>query len=122
MQLVEQHIINKQHDLFEEVDQLAFASKNLYSYANYVIRQTFIKTGEYINYGKLDKLLPSHETCKALPAKVSQQVLRLLDKNWLSFFKSIKDWKRNPDKYSGRAKLPKYKHKENGRNILIYTI
>ena len=69
-----------------------------------------------------DKLLQSHETYKALPARVSQQVLRLLDKNWLSFFKSIKDWKRNPDKYSGRAKLPKYKHKENGRNILIYTI
>ncbi len=50
MQLVEQHIINKQHDLFAEVDQLAFASKNLYNYANYVIRQTFIKTGEYDYY------------------------------------------------------------------------
>ncbi len=122
MQLVEQHIINKQHDLFKEIDQLAFASKNLYNYANYVIRQIFIKAGDYINYGKLDKILQSHETYKALPAKVSQQVLRLLDKNWFSFFKAIKDWKTHPNKYLGKPKLPKYKHKENGRNILIYTI
>ena len=53
-------------------------------------------------------------------AKSSQQCLKLLDKNWKSFFKSIKDWVKHKDKYSGRPKLPKYL-KKNGRNILILT-
>ena len=53
-------------------------------------------------------------------AQSSQQCLRLLDKNWKSFFKSIKDWSKHKDKYTGRPKLPKYLPK-NGRNILILT-
>ena len=53
-------------------------------------------------------------------ANTSQQCLRLLDKNWKSFFQSIKDYNKNPNKYLGRPKLPKYKSK-NSRNILILT-
>ncbi len=61
-----------------------------------------------------------HEAYKALPAKVSQQVLRLLDKNWTSFFEACKEYEEHPEKFTGRPKLPKYKHKTEGRNILIY--
>jgi len=38
MNLVEQHIINKSHRLFKEIDDLSFKSKNLYNAANYIIR------------------------------------------------------------------------------------
>lgn len=58
---------------------------------------------------------------RQLPAQTSQQIIALLDKNWKSFFASIKDWKIHPEKYKGRPKLPKYKHKEKGRNIIIFT-
>jgi hypothetical protein len=58
----------------------------------------------------------------ALPRKVSQQVLRQLDNNWKSFFRSIKKRKKNPGKFKKKPSLPKYKHKTKGRNILIYTI
>ncbi len=53
-------------------------------------------------------------------AQSAQQILRLLDKNWKSFFTSIKDWKNHKEKYLGQPKLPKYKDK-NGRSILILT-
>lgn len=36
------------------------------------------------------------------------------------FFKAIKDWSKNKDKYLGKPKLPKYK-KKNGRFIAIFT-
>jgi transposase len=111
MNLVEKHIIDKNHKYFKEIDELSFFSKNLYNYANYVIRQEFIKNGNYLNYNAVQKLLQSHETYKALPAKVSQQILMVLDKNWKSFFKAVKDWQINKNKYLGRPKLPKYKHK-----------
>ena len=129
---VEKHIIHKKNKYFKFLDYLCFVSKNLYNQANYVIRQEFckeIKEGEnrnYISYNKLDKIMQNltnednEITYKILPSQTSQQILRSLDKNWKSFFKSIKDWKKNPSKYSGKPKLPKYKDK-NGRYILIFT-
>ncbi len=57
---------------------------------------------------------------KSLPAQTAQQILRLLDKNWLSFFRSLKDWKKHPAKYLGRPQLPKYR-KKNGEFLLLFT-
>ena len=51
-----------------------------------------------------------------------QQVLKVLDQNWKSFFEANQAYQLDPDKFSGKPKLPKYKHKTQGRNLLIYTI
>ena len=122
MQLVEQHVIGKTDPRYQVIDQAAFASKNLYNAANYVIRQSFIHEGVYLCYEEMHARMKSHEAYKALPAKVSQQVLRLLHKNWVSCFKAIEAWKADPSKFLGRPKLPKYKEKQQGRNLLVYTI
>lgn len=117
MQRVERHIIIKS----QIIDDLCFKSKNLYNLANYHVRQEFINNGKWLRYGKIDKLLQKTEAYKALPAATSQQILRILDKNWASFFKAIKDYSKHPEKYLGRPKLPKYKHKVDGRNIIVFT-
>jgi len=57
---------------------------------------------------------------KKLPAQTSQQVIKLLYKNWKSYFKSIKSYNRHPDKFKSKPKIPKYKKKQ-GRNIVIFT-
>ena len=41
--------------------------------------------------------------------------------NWKSFFEANKAYQETPDKFTGRPKLPKYKHKTQGRNLLVYT-
>jgi len=117
MQRTERHIIVNS----EIIDGLCFKSKNLYNLANYHIRKEFINNGKWLRYGKIDKLLQVTDAYKVLPSNTSQQILMLLDKNWNSFFRAIKAWKRNPEKFLGRPKLPKYKHKVNGRNIVIFT-
>ena len=122
MKLVEKHIIKKGHKYFEEIDKLSFASKNLYNLANYHIRQEFFKTGKILSYPKLDKLLQSTDAYKALPAKVSQQVLMILARNWKAFMEAEIAYTKNPEKFNSKPKIPKYKHKQTGRNILIYTI
>jgi putative transposase len=122
MQLVEQHVINRNDPRFAVIDAAAFKSKNLYNAALYETRQAFIHTGAYLSYTEMDKLMQSHEAYKALPAKVSQQILLLLEKNWKSFKKGLKAYEEDPSKFLGRPKLPKYKHKTEGRNILVYTI
>ena len=121
MKLVEQHQIKSSHKFFKECDSLCFDSKNLYNYANYIIRQEFINNANYINKFEMQKKLQgAAPDYLKLPAKVSQQTLRLLDKNWVSFFKSIKDWTKNPGKYLGKPKLPRYKNKLSGRFPTIY--
>lgn len=122
MQLVEQHVIRKDDARYEAIDQAAFASKNFYNAANYLIRQSFIFQGVYLNYNQMHQLLKAHPAYQVLPRKVSQQVLRTLDKNWQSFFQAIAEWREHPEKFLGRPCLPKYKDKQQGRNLLIYTI
>jgi putative transposase len=122
VQLVEQHIIGKHDPRYSVIDEAAFKSKNLYNAALYEIRQSFIHEGKYLNYNEMQRRMQSHETYKALPAKVSQQILMVLDRNWKSFFEALKAYEEDPSKYLGRPRLPKYKHKSEGRNILIYTV
>lgn len=122
MQLVERHQMKPTHRFWQQIDELCFLSKNLYNYANYQVRQSFIFEGVYLSYNQLYHLVKSTPDYKALPAKVSQQILRLLDKNWKSFLAANKAYKLTPDKFKARPKLPKYKDKTKGRNILTYTI
>lgn len=121
MQLSERHVINQNHKHFKEIDNLCFLSKNLYNAANYIIRQEFIKNHKYLNYNVIQKQLQNQVDYKALPAKVSQQILMILDKNWKGFFEATKSYNKHPGKFSGRPKLPNYKDKLKGRNIIVYT-
>jgi putative transposase len=122
MQLVEQHVIDTHDPRYPIIDEAAFKSKNLYNAALYDIRQAFIHEGKYLNYHEMQRRMQSHEAYKALPAKVSQQILILLDRNWKSFFEAQTAYNEDPSKFLRRPKLPKYKHKIEGRNILVYTI
>ena len=122
MQLVEQHCIDRHDPRYSVIDEAAFKSKNLYNAALYQIRQAFIHEGKYLNYNEIDRRMQSHEAYKALPAKVSQQILMLLDKNWTAFFEARKAYEEDPSTFTGRPHLPKYKHKLEGRNILVYTL
>ena len=114
---VEQHIIKLDSEFGEFIDDYCFKSKNLYNYANYIIRQEFINNDRWIKYNELFKLVKGSEPYKDIGSNTGQGTLRILDKNWKSFFIAIKDWKNNPTKYLGRPKLPKYKTKD-GRFVL----
>ncbi len=122
MKQVERHIIKANNPIWQQIDQLCFLSKNLYNYANYLIRQSFIFEQVYLGYNQIYHLVKDKPDYQALPRKVSQQVLKVLDKNWKSFFEANKAYKENHGLFTGQPKLPKYKHKTKGRNLLIYTI
>ena len=42
MQQVERHIVQENNPIWQQIDELCFLSKNLYNYANYKVRQSFI--------------------------------------------------------------------------------
>jgi len=121
MYLVEKHIIDRHHRYWHEVDKVCLLAKNLFNYANYLIRQKFINIGEYINYKTIQKICQTTSDYQALPAKVSQQVLIKLCESWQSFKVSKWEYFVNPEKFLARPKLPKYKHKSLGRFVATYT-
>jgi putative transposase len=120
MQLVEQHLVRRSDPRYAAMDQAAFASKNLYNQANYHIRQAFFQEGKYLSYAEIFHRLKHHEAYCALPRKVSNSILIQLHTNWVAFFKANEAYQVDPSNFVGRPKIPGYKDKEKGRNILIY--
>lgn len=104
----------------KNISQLCHISKNLYNEANYIIRQEFFNNGKWIRFFELYKVLKDSENYKALPAQTAQQILRVLDRSWKSFFRAIKEWKKHPEKFLGRPRIPKYKKKD-GEFMLGFT-
>jgi len=119
---VEKHIIKKSDKYFNTLFDFCKMSKNLYNHANYLIRNEFVSNGKWLRYNDLDKILKNDlefPDYKNMPtAQSAQQTLRLLDKNWKSFFAEIKDYSKNKQKYLGKPKMPKYKK---STYILIVT-
>jgi putative transposase len=58
---------------------------------------------------------------RALPAKVAQWVVWQVCGAWETFWKAHSAYQQCPDKFTGRPKLPHYKPKADGRNLLVYT-
>lgn len=112
VQRAEQIIIKKNHPKYKIIDEMCFHSKNLYNEANYVLRQEFIKNGNYIKYYDMNFEFKTHENYKLCFSQPANAILRVLDRNWKSYFVAIKDWKQCPDKYLGMPKLPKYLKKD----------
>lgn len=116
MILTERHIIKKINPLYSELDDLCFLSKNLYNSALYTVRQFYFTNKKYFNWIKVNNQFVNdkQQDYYALPCKVSQQTLKMVDQNMKSFFNAIKAKNSKP-------KLPKYLDKIKGRFVVTYT-
>ena len=122
MQLVEKHVINRQHRFWQECDNLALQSKHLYNSANYVQRQYFFETRKYYNSIDIYHQTKNLEAYRYLPTKVSKQIVRQVSQTWRGWLAALKGWSKEPEKFLGKPRMPGYKHKERGRNVVIYPI
>jgi len=104
----------------DTIGELCHLSKNLYNQGNYLVRQSLLKNSKWMRYVKLYDELKLSSNYKELPSQTAQQTLKLVDKNWTSYFKSHKEWKRHPEKFYSEPKLPKYLDKD-GQYILKFT-
>jgi putative transposase len=111
---------------FKRLRELTSNAKNLYNQSLWTLRQAFEATGKYFSYPQMDKAMKQVENLegsinyKLLKAKVSQQTLRRLDKNFNSFFRAHQDFQKNPNKYKGQPKPPRFKHKPYDNLIFDY--
>lgn len=124
VQRTERHMIKKSRPHYVMLKRFCHLSKNLYNQANYVIRQSYFRDGSILGYCELDKVCKAniqYPDYKAMPtAQAAQQTLRLLSNNWKAYLKSLRDWRKNPGKYLGKPKPPKFL-KKSGYQVLTLT-
>lgn len=121
MRLVERHLIKSTKPSYKELDKLSFLSKNLYNSATYICRQAFF-SGELVpSFNQLYHQLKNGIDYKSLPAKVSQLVIKQVARSFKSFFAAIAVYKQDKSKFLGKPRLPNYKHKTSGRNLICYN-
>ena len=134
MKLVEQHIIRKNNINYKPIEDLSIKSNNLYNTALFIIRQHYFNRKgkqfisdicdtvdyDYVNYYDLNRILKQTDNndYKALPANVSQETLKLVDKNFKSFFKLLN--KKTNKEYENKVNIPKYR-KHINKFVLIFN-
>ena len=130
MKLTERHIIKPNNEIYKELVDITQKSNNLYNRGMFVIRQHYLRLSghnftedisnspkEFIDYYELNKLLKTTEddNYRSLPANISQEVLKVLNQDWKSFFTLLR-LKKN-GKYSQSVKIPHYK-KSGGKFVV----
>ena len=99
------------------VDQYCFIQRTYIIRRTTFIRQEFINNNNKFSAYDVQKLIQSMDCYRECGSQAAQKTIQLVDKMWKSYFKAIKDWKKNPSKYLGMPKLPKYLPKD-GRQVL----
>ena len=119
MNLTEIHQIRPNHKLYSICDELCFKSKNLYNAALHKFRQSYFdKDLKDINWQTINKNFnqSNQYDYRALPAKVSNTVVKKLGNNLSSFWGLVKK-----SDYNKKVRLPKYLHKTEGRFIVEFN-
>lgn len=98
------------------IKELSFHTTKLYNTVNYDCRENGFKS-----YIETEKEYKENWHNQFLHSHTYQQCLKVLEKNWKSYFASIKDYKKNPNKYKGEPKSPKFKNHTNKKNEVIFT-
>ncbi len=122
LQPLQQEVMNTLHQFFEEMNE-----RQLQAYRAKIARQQSKPASErreircnifdlpsevrpMVDYNFLDCLFKVMKQAdyRALPTQSSQWVMKYVYQNWKSFFASIKDYGRHPEKYRGRPRMPSY--------------
>ena len=122
MKLVEKHKIYKSHPAYSKLDEMSRKANNLYNQCVYLAKNSENLSEDLKNLDKVMKSFPDeHDNYRSLGyVACAQQVLRLFHQNIRSYFASIKDYKKNPTKYTGMPRFPKFR-KSGDRFQVIFT-
>ena len=97
-------------------------ANNLYNQCAYFAKNSENLSEDLKNLDKVMKSFPDeHDNYRSFGyARCAQQILRLFQQNLRSYFSAINDYKKNPSKYTGRPRFPKFR-KSGDRFYVIFT-
>lgn len=78
----------------------------------------------FLNYGFMDALMKTTNNpdyfCKQLPRQSAQQIIKEVVSSMKSFYTALRSYNAEPDKFTGRPKLPGYS-KSGGNHSVVLT-
>ena len=122
MKLAEKHKIYKSHPAYSKLEYMSRKSNNLYNQCVYFIKNSENLSEDLRRTDEVMKNFPDeHDNYRSLGyVQCAQQVINLFHRNLRSYFASIKDYKKNPAKYTGMPRFPKFR-KSGERFQVIFT-
>ena len=105
------HQTEKNHEVDLNILRgLCYHSARMYNVGLYSVRQHFFNTQTYLSYNSNYKECCDNENYHILLSDCSQQILRLVDRDFQSFLKLL--ILKRSGKYSEKVRIPRYKNKE----------
>ena len=98
------------------IEDLSYHTTKLYNIINYNMRNS-----SYESYKINEKNYKNNLHSQYLVSHNYQQCLKVLDQNWKSFFEAHKEWKVNPNKFTGKPRQPGFKNIKKNKNEVIFT-
>ena len=117
LKALSQHIRHLSPLQFEELNIMCYQSRKLYNCSLYIVNEYYKATNKYLGYNALYHEIKSNPHYKRLPSKVAQQIVRLVDKDFRSFFALIR--RKKAAQYAASVNPPKYKKKDS-KFILVF--
>ena len=132
MRQVERHLIKPSNNLYSVCDDLTFKSKNLYNASLYQIRQSIFERNKsdkenkkpVLSWAQLvsDFRKQDQSDMKALPSKVSTNIIKMLGGNISSYYQLLKSYNdKSNKKITNKPSIPGYLHKTKGRYVVEFT-
>lgn len=119
--LIRQYATAKQ--AFENMQPLFDKQMEVYQMVeSKTINTQFYPKTKWLNYRQIDYILKvtQNDDYYALPVQCSQQIIKLVLRDFKSYFQSIKLWQSNKAAFTGMPKMPGYKT-SGGKSTVLLT-
>lgn len=105
---------------FQQMREMCYYAKNLYNVGLYNIRQHYFVEKTFLKYESNYHVAKINENYKLLQAGVSQQILKVVDRSFKSFFNLINKAKKGDYRFQD-IKMPGYLKKDGLFNLIFST-
>ncbi|MGD1698470.1 RNA-guided endonuclease InsQ/TnpB family protein [Dapis sp. BLCC M229] len=106
---------------FKALRQLCRLSKNMYNVGLYSVRQFYFSEGGYLRYESNYHYCKENENYQLLQTDIAQQILKVVDRSFKSFFNLIQKAKESLYRFE-QIRMPRYLKKEGYFPLIIPRI
>ncbi|HDR6273282.1 RNA-guided endonuclease TnpB family protein [Bacillus cereus] len=107
---------------FRLLQRMSHSSKALRNVGLYTMKHSYLNHNKMATVKEVDIAMQADMNYWGIQSNSLQAIRRALFTEVKSFFKALEQWKKNPEKFTGRPKFPNYSHSTDKRIIEIYQV